>query len=230
MLELQLTRGAERSMIEVVQDAPKVAPRNDQTWLIGNVVTACLLLGFEIWGGSGPTRREQLSGPGTTFLPLPVAQRGGWRDFGQADLDEVVMLAPFVPAEAFGEPQSASGIALRRFLLGCADRTDADALIDFTIALEAVLLPRTKESELRFRFALNGAYASGADAVERPTLFELLLDVYDDRSKVVHGGRVDPARLTVTARRARDITAVILRRGLKMGWLGQEDFRRLALE
>jgi hypothetical protein len=229
LMELQMTRGAERSMVEVVDYAPKNAHRSDATWRLANVVTACLLLGFEIWGGSGPTRREEPFGAGTMFLPLPVAQRGGWRAFRQEDLDEVVRLAPLIPDEAFGEPKSAPGIALRRFLLGCADRTDADALIDFTIALEAVLLPRTKESELRFRFALNGAFASGAGALERPDTFKLLLEIYDDRSSVVHGGRVDPARLAVTARRARETTARILRQGLEHGWLDQDDFRMLAL-
>lgn len=62
----------------------------------------------------------------------------------------------------------------------------ADRLTDAVIGLEHLLL-RSEKDELRFKFALRGAWLLGESADSRADWFTRLKRLYDYRSSVVHG-------------------------------------------
>ena len=92
---------------------------------------------------------------------------------------------------------------MHRFTLGCGRVDQADRLIDFVVALEALLLPYDKEarnSNLSYRFSLHGAFFLAEAPLERRTVFEGLKKLYDTRSRLVHGGGYpDPAETMADA-------------------------------
>jgi hypothetical protein len=219
----------ERVMVGVEEPQAKTAWRVP-THLLQQVVLALQLLGFEMWGHGLATRRERPIPAGTLGTPIAIAKHGGgWRELTQHDLDAAVALAQKIPDETFTDPRSTETIALSRYSSASADRTATDALIDLVVALEAVLLPRKFEGELSFRLALFGAYATGADSGERPGLFKDFAKVYDTRSDIVHGKRVDANELQAIVATARQLTSRVLRRGLEQGWPSQDDLRAAVL-
>jgi hypothetical protein len=88
------------------------------------------------------------------------------------------------------DPQRSAELALRRFNLGCGREDFADSLVDFVIALEALLLPyddQTRNGELGYRFRLHGAHFIGERPTERSAIFKQLRRLYGIRSQLVHG-------------------------------------------
>lgn len=79
--------------------------------------------------------------------------------------------------------------ALRRFNLGCERPIFEDRLIDFVIALEALLLD--SQGELSYRIALRGAALLGDAPTEREDYFIRLRKLYELRSRIVHGDPVE---------------------------------------
>ncbi len=65
-------------------------------------------------------------------------------------------------------------------------RAPRDQLIDLWVALEALVLPGIRE-ELRFRSSLRLAHLVGDSAAKKKEIFDLAMDSYVCRSKVVHG-------------------------------------------
>lgn len=66
--------------------------------------------------------------------------------------------------------------------------TPEDQLIDLVIALESLFSPSDK-GELRFRISLNAALLLGKDPEDRSAIMDFVMDMYDHRSALVHGGR-----------------------------------------
>lgn len=62
-----------------------------------------------------------------------------------------------------------------------------DRLLDLTISLEALFSPG-REMELSYRMAQSAALLVGDSNANRRRIFDLLRKVYDERSKLVHGG------------------------------------------
>ena len=77
----------------------------------------------------------------------------------------------------------------QRLVEGTRRRRLEDALLDFAIGLEALLL-RGLWDELSYRFALRGATVLTWDGGDRRKAFDDLHDFYNIRSKIVHGGIV----------------------------------------
>ncbi len=75
--------------------------------------------------------------------------------------------------------------ALHRFNLGCERVAIEDRIVDYAIAIEALLLDG--HSELSWRLQLRGAALLGADGKERLAVRDRLKLLYDVRSKIVHG-------------------------------------------
>jgi hypothetical protein len=128
------------------------------------------------------------------------------------------------------DPEHASELALRRFVLGCARDDPADALVDFVVALEALLLPN-RTAEMSDRFKVNGAHFIATEPVERPTLYKQLEELYDIRSQMVHGGRRRP-KVGAIQKAVRDAYAMIARGLLKAvndGFPNDPCFKRAAL-
>lgn len=63
-----------------------------------------------------------------------------------------------------------------------------DRIIDLTIALES-LVPG--KEELRYRFALYLSFIAERDPARRTDRFALFRDLYDARSRIVHGSGLD---------------------------------------
>lgn len=202
---------------------------------MAQLVLALQLLEWEIAGtGAGLSWTE----PGPSLglfgfrLTIPVAPAGGPRHFAplhEQDLNEALHLAGLIPPKCFDAPSQRSEVALHRFLLATAHGSDADSIIDYVIALEALLVPESKtESVLRFR--LNGARYLEKDASERNELFADLGELYDVRSKLVHGGGTKQRDLGQLRRKARAFSGRGLIKALNANhWPTAKDFEVLAL-
>ena len=84
-------------------------------------------------------------------------------------------------------------LAARRLSDGLGRRREDDAILDYAIGLEALLLP--KESINSYRFALRGATILGWEGAERQPFFDNFKEFYDVRSRVIHGDRVKADKL-----------------------------------
>lgn len=62
------------------------------------------------------------------------------------------------------------------------------ALLLSVIALESLVL-KNQNSELRYRFSSRGAHLLARDPRNRSSIFNLLKEVYDKRSEIVHSGQ-----------------------------------------
>lgn len=154
------------------------------------LLLALELLGFELHGrGQAATYTELgpslLTGGRLFRLPLD----GETRDCSREELRRAVADSDRIPDGAVHRPENRNEAALHRFLLGAAEENAADALIDYVIALEALLLPEHSEGELRFRLAVFGSHYLGGDRGERGTIFRDFQTVYDARSEIVHGAK-----------------------------------------
>jgi len=85
-------------------------------------------------------------------------------------------------------------IPAQRLLDGGGRMREDDAIIDNTIGLEALLL-KDIYAELSYRFALRGATVLAWNHGVKEEFFTQLQDFYDIRSKIVHGGQQESAKL-----------------------------------
>ncbi len=83
--------------------------------------------------------------------------------------------------------------------------------------------------ELRFRFGLHGARLLRALPAERALVRKQLVDLYDARSAIVQGGRLDAVKVQASATDARRLTAEAVRTCLEKGWPTARDFADLVL-
>jgi hypothetical protein len=81
-------------------------------------------------------------------------------------------------------------LAMRRFNLAYERLLLEDRLIDYAIALEALLLRAEEQQELRFRLALRGSRLLRDEPSERSEVFSRLRAAYGVRSEIVHGGSI----------------------------------------
>jgi hypothetical protein len=131
------------------------------------------------------------------------------------------------------QPTSTQDLALHRFAAGVARGDAADAVLDFTIALEGLLLPYdedTRRSELAYRFRLHGAHYISDSPGERRDIFNQLRAVYDLRSRLVHGGDY-PAPVQIRDIRivAHDLARRGLLRAVREGFPKAEAFNKMML-
>lgn len=229
------TMASETAVLSVIEDRPK---RTNPGAFTGDAVKR-VILGMQLVGldpsGSGWMQQRDLPVThGTMGFPLALPRFAAVTDCAQELLDAATRLAAAMP-QSIGDPRRSADVALGRFHQGCVDRSSADALVEFVIALEAVLLQpedtdRRNQGELRFRFGLNGALLLRTDPINRHALRKELVEVYDARSAIVHGGILDRAEIARLAPRARALAAEVLVHGLTSGWPTGADFLRLALE
>ena len=116
-------------------------------------------------------------------------------------------------------------VALYRVLRGCGSQDSG--FLDYAIALEAALLGGAT-TELAFRFSLNGAIylRDERDATET---FEKLKNVYDVRSKLVHGDRINPDKRIAAERDAAELARRVAKRAIETEWPDDKVLRELAL-
>jgi Apea-like HEPN len=133
--------------------------------------------------------------------PLTLGRHFGWADtkaqpgFLPYSLspDDCKALSEWIPrVEAAWTAKI--DIAVRRILSAAHARTDpVDRLVDAVIAWENMF--GTSEGEPRLRITAAMAWLLEDQAVAREALQRKLKGLYDDRSKIVHGGQFDPASI-----------------------------------
>jgi hypothetical protein len=187
-----------------------------------NVLTAFALHGFHLagLGGSAYLRfPEWVAGHRQPGAPVPMPD---WayrqHPLGEEGLGEIdLTVSALRERHSIAAPRDARDLALHRFSLGCSRTERVDALLDHVIALEALLLPydpETRRGDLAYRFRMHGAYWMGS-AASRASTFRDLRDLYDMRSRLVHGGKYPSKKeIAASADVAQQLAAVGLRRAL----------------
>jgi hypothetical protein len=208
---------------------------------IGSLPTPPLLMALRL-------HQIEFAGPGVlvTYLlpewlsfgysskPLPMPP-GPSRTctISQEQMAEACCTAGLLARYRFDSPERPSDLALHRFGLGCGRPDPADGLLDFVVALEALLLPYDQEvrlSDLSYRFRLHGAHFISDSCDERRSIFRTLRKLYEMRSRLVHGGKCPTAAETLTAaNEARDLAARGLLKAVRTGFPNVEQFNQLAL-
>jgi len=81
---------------------------------------------------------------------------------------------------------SLKNISIRYFKKAMYSLTQDDSLVNLTIAMESILLPKEKR-ELRYKFSLRAALILSGEFEIRQKIRDIFKKVYDSRSKIVHG-------------------------------------------
>ena len=84
---------------------------------------------------------------------------------------------------------------MRRLHVAGARMRHEDALVDLVIGLEALLGTSDERTELGYRFRVRGAVVLSPDRHKRRDAMKKLQQLYNLRSRVVHGEGVDSAEL-----------------------------------
>jgi len=214
-----------RTMLELRTSGPREQEYVRSYEEILPLITAFQLHGFRPAGHYMAEHAEPawVSGGGVTHrqLLLPKQPRQA-APLTAEILQAITATAKRLERFHVGEPASSHDLALHRFATGLARNSYADGVLDFTIALEALLLPYDRDArrgDLGYRFRLHGAHYLAARADERPTIAKHLSTIYETRSRLVHGAKYpDREQIRVVHDAAYDFA----RRGLLRAV--QEDF------
>lgn len=122
-------------------------------------------------------------------MPLHSIPRGSIPTISASEFSRSVHTAELLARYNLEDPCRPCEIAVKRFLMGCTRDDAGDALVDFVVALEALLLPGRSESETSYRFRLHGAHVLATAPTERQNTYDRLKAVCNARSSLVHGGR-----------------------------------------
>lgn len=137
------------------------------------------------------------------------------RPISEDDFCQVADLAYRIPQ--FSEVESKSReVALFRALRGFGAHRQESAFLDFTIALEAVLLCGIT-TELAYRFRLYGALFL-ADSLDAQETFKRLKNIYEVRSKLVHGGSIKRENLMAAQVDVVPLARAVIRKAVEFGW------------
>lgn len=85
------------------------------------------------------------------------------------------------------------GRSIKRFSQALENENRLDQIVDFITCLES--LYSSKEQQLSFRFAMRVAIVLGQTPHQKLLLQEFILQIYDLRSKIVHGDELPPINL-----------------------------------
>ncbi len=171
--------------------------------------------------------------PARQQLPLTVPGIIGGRSILTAEgFATSIATARVLAGYGIVQPRSSKDLALHRFFAGVArqgvsdflpggaDRNATDAVLDFAIALEALLLPydeNARHGDLSYRFRMHGAHFLADEAGQRAALARKLSKIYEVRSRLVHGDKYPSSDEIKTA---RDDARELARRGLLRAVLG----------
>lgn len=165
-------------------------------------------------------------------VPLPQLVHGANSPIDAQELEKISALAGRIESVLTEGPGTPAELALRRFGLGLSRDDDRDAVVDFSVALEAVLVPGRDRHNKHRRFVANGAsYTLGAPAKQKAAGDDLD-ELYEARSMLVHGGSPEELQKTMSklagiAATARGLLQTALRKALDEGWPDEAKFRQL---
>lgn len=219
------------SLLEVTTSRPRTEEVSQST-LMNRVSLAFYLLGYNIaspgivvsfdhptWATLGQHHQRSLVDEKSVTDSRVVSE---------VDFRRVVDLAYQMPE--FGPRESSSReIALYRLLRGLGMHWQESGFLDFMIALEAALLHKVGTAELSYRFALYGALFLGSDA-DPPQTFAKLKNIYEVRSKLVHGSVVSPTKRQRALVDAPELAKAIFLKAIQRGWPEKKDLDELALK
>src|ERR1700729_2581511 len=117
---------------------------------------------------------------GGTPVQLPGIS-GGRRRLQADDLGALLITAGRLGQYDRRSPQYSHDVALCRFATGAARPDAVDALLDFTIALESLLLPDDRvagQGDLTYRFQIHGALYLADSAFSPRKVARQLRDIY----------------------------------------------------
>lgn len=179
-------------------------------------------------------------------LPLTVPGiAGGHSVLTEEGFATSVATARVLAGYGIVQPRSSKDLALHRFFAGAArqgvtdflpggaDRNATDAVLDFAIALEALLLPydeNARHGDLSYRFRMHGAHFLADEAGQRAALARKLGRIYEVRSRLVHGSKYPSSDEIKTARDdARELTRRGLLRAVHEGFPTAAAFNQMIL-
>jgi len=217
-------------LLEVTTSRPRTELFN-QSALMNRVALAFYLLGYHIaspgiavsfdrptWATLGQSHQRFL------VDEKPIANT---RLVSEEEFHSVVDLAYQMPD--FGASESTSQeIALYRMLRGLGMHWQESGFLDFVIALEAALLRDVETTELSYRFALYGSLFLGGVLDPRQT-FAKLRNIYDVRSKLVHGSAIKPAKRQQAVDDAPELAKAVFLKAIQQGWPAKKELDELAL-
>lgn len=170
--------------------------------------------------------------PGVESVPINVlAWPREWQTVSAATFSKIGAAAHELTKFHIGEPRSAQDFALHRFTSGVARTSEADSVVDFVIALEALLLPEGMgHGDLSYRFHVHGAHYLTKAKHERAEIGDQLKKLYQLRSKLVHGGKYPPyADISAARIAAGEFARRGLLRAVTEGFPTAATFKAMAL-
>ncbi len=184
--------------------------------LVATWVCALQLHGFSLSGVSAQGQyRPSWIPMGVMHAPLNLSPRTSkWKTLSPGEFDRVQKTVARLSRYKVGEPRSAHDLALHRFSNGVARGSGADAIVDFAISLESLLLPydeAARHGDLGYRFRTHGAHYLSKTKSERTKVAKQLTELYGLRSQLVHGGNYPSA---VDIESGRQMAGELARRGL----------------
>jgi hypothetical protein len=221
-------------VLEVDQDVP--VPREIGVLPIPKILTALQLHQIDL-AGPGILATQALppwASFGISMRPIPIRSDPiGSRTITRAQFEEACRTAVLLERYHLDSPDRPSELALHRFTLGCGRIDASDALLDFAIALEALLLPydrETRSADLSYRFRVHGALFITDSHLERRSIFRALRTLYDFRSRLVHGADYpEPTELLAAASDAKRLAAGGLLKAVRNGFPDAAEFGRMVL-
>jgi hypothetical protein len=173
---------------------------------------------------------------GTSMRPFTMRSHvEGSRSLEQHHLEASSATAARLDRFRVDTPERPAEVALQRFMLGCGRQDAIEAILDFVIALEALLLPYDRDSrnaDMSYRFRVHGAHylATSPLGSERRSVFGQLRRLYDVRSRIVHGDNYpDPSEAIGFRMEARQLASRGLLRAVSDGFPDPAVFNRLVL-
>jgi hypothetical protein len=159
-----------------------------------------------VWANTGILSRR---------FPMSEGRGVSERSIDLSEFRKVVELASQIPP--FGsDERSPKEVCLYRALRGAGGQPGHSGLLDFTISLEAALLPKI-DSELSYRFRLYGSLFLRHSLPPGAT-FKELGSVYKARSKLIHGEVLKRGERSKAEASARRLALAVIGRSVEVGW------------
>ncbi|MGW4059730.1 hypothetical protein ACWEGE_15700 [Amycolatopsis sp. NPDC004747] len=222
-------------ILEAQVNTPRDAEPPDTRNLLDRWLCAFHLHGYSISGGASKFEglpKWRMS----TSNHTPIAKNSApekWSSLDLSDLQSLLQTVTQLGKYNLVTPASPQDLALHRFYSGAARRNPADAILDFVIALESLLLPydeSARHGDLGYRFQIHGAHYLSEKPSDRVNLAKKLTALYGLRSRLVHGGKYPtPAEISSGKQVADELARLGLRRALREGFPTAATLKQMAL-